>query len=102
MFIRKEAKQLPKGGPGIIFLDVSRPIGDLEFRADAVRSYFASMRVYTRVSAVLVWKAGYTANGVALKKELGVNPQAASPLSVDIERIIAAFGEDWPYLVREQ
>ena len=39
MFIHDEAEQLPKAGPGIIILDVSRPVGKLEFWADAVRAY---------------------------------------------------------------
>jgi hypothetical protein len=97
MFIHNEAQQLPKGGPGIIILDVSRPVGKLEFWADAVRAYLASTTAHTRVSAVLVWKAGYTATGVELHKELIVNPRAASPLSVDTQRVSAAFGDDWPY-----
>jgi len=96
-FIHKEAEQLPKGGPGVIILDISRPVGKLEFWADAVQAYLASTTAHTRVSAVLVWKAGYTATGVELSKELIVNPRAAAPLSVDTQRVIAAFGDDWPY-----
>jgi hypothetical protein len=102
MFIKGEAHQLPKGGPGIIILDVSRPVGKLEFWADAVRAYLASTTAHTRVSAVLVWKAGYTATGVELSKELIVNPRAASPLSADTQRVIAAFGDDWPYHLTAQ
>lgn len=101
-FIKDEAQQLPKGGPGIIILDVSRPVGKLEFWADAIRAYLASTTAHTRVSAVLVWKAGYTANGVELSKELIVNPRAASPLSSDTQRVIAAFGDDWPYRLTSQ
>ncbi len=40
---------------------------------------------------------GYTATGVELSKELIVNPRAVSPLSADTQRVIAAFGDDWPY-----
>jgi len=97
MFIHNEAQQLPKGGPGIIILDVSRTVGKPASWADAVRAYLANTTAHTRVSAVLVWKAGYTATGVELRKELIVNPRAASPLSVDTQRVIAAFGDDWPY-----
>lgn len=102
MFIHNEAEQLPKGGPGVIILDVSRPVGKLEFWADAVRAYLVSTTAHTRVSAVLVWKAGYTATGVELRKELIVNPRAASPLSADTQRVIAAFGDDWPYRLTSQ
>ncbi len=96
-FIKDEAQQLPKGGPGVIILDITRPVGKLEFWADAVRAYLAGTTAHTRVSAVLVWKAGYTATGVELRKELIVNPRAVSPLSADTQRVIAAFGDDWPY-----
>ncbi len=96
-FIHNEAEQLPKGGPGVIILDVSSPVGKLEFWADAIRAYLAGTTAHTRVSAVLVWKAGYTATGVELSKELIVNPRAASPLSADTQQVIAAFGDDWPY-----
>ena len=102
MFIHNEAEQLPKAGPGIIILDVSRPVGKLSFWADAVRAYLASTTAHTRVSAILVWKAGYTATGVELSKELIVNPRAASPLSADTQRVIAAFGDDWPYQLTAQ
>jgi len=98
-FIKGEAQQLPKGGPGIIILDVSRPVGRLEFWADAVRAYLTNTTAHTRVSAVFIWKAGYTATGVELSKELIVNPRAASPLSAEAQRVIAAFGDDWPYLL---
>jgi hypothetical protein len=96
-FIHNEAEQLPKGGPGVIILDVSSPVGKLEFWADAVRAYLSGTTAHTRVSAVLVWKAGYTATGAELSKELIVNPRAASPLSANTQRVIAAFGDDWPY-----
>jgi hypothetical protein len=96
-FIKDEAQQLPRGGPGIILLDVSRVVGRLEFWADAVRAYLTNTTAHTRVSAVLVWKASYTATGVEPRKELVVNPRAASPLSADTQRVIAAFGDDWPY-----
>ncbi|TMD66883.1 MAG: hypothetical protein E6I91_08310 [Chloroflexi bacterium] len=102
MFIKGEAQQLPKGGPGVIILDVSRPVGKLEFWADAVRAYLSGTTAHTRVSAVLIWKAGYTATGVELRKELILNPRAASPLSADTERVIAAFGDDWPYRLMPQ
>ncbi len=97
MFIHDEAEQLPKAGPGIIILDVSRPVGKLEFWTDAVRAHLASTTVHTRVSAVLVWKTGYTAAEVKLSKELIVNSRAATPLTADTQRVIAAFGDDWPY-----
>ena len=102
MFIHNEAQQLPKGGPGIIILEVSRPLGKLEFWAEAVRAYLASTTVHTRVSAVLVWKAGYTATGVELSKELIVNPRAVAPLSAYAQRVIATFGDDWPYQLTVQ
>ncbi len=102
MFIHKEAEQLPKGGPGIIILDVSRPVGKLAFWADAVRAYLASTTAHKRVSAVLVWKSGYTATGVELRKEVIINPRAASPLSADTQQVIAAFGDDWPYHLTAQ
>jgi hypothetical protein len=101
-FIHNEAEQLPKGGPGVIILDVSRPVGKLEFWADAVRAYLSGTTAHTRVSAVLAWKASYTATGAELSKELIINPRAASPLSADTLRVIAAFGNDWPYRMMPQ
>ena len=64
---------------------------------DELRAHLASTTAHTRVSAVLVWKAGYTAAEVKLSKELIVNSRAAAPLSADTQRVIAAFGDDWPY-----
>ncbi len=42
-FIKDEAQQLPKGGPGVIILDITRPVGKLEFWADS--PYGQSSRV---------------------------------------------------------
>jgi hypothetical protein len=78
MFIHNEAEQLPQGGPGIIILDVSCTVGKLVFWAGAVQTYLASTTAHTHVSAILVWKADYTATGVELSKEVIVNPRAAS------------------------
>jgi hypothetical protein len=56
-FIHSEARQPPRGGPGVIILDVSRPAGKLEFWVDAVRSYLASTTArfsYARQATLLL------------------------------------------------
>jgi len=77
--LRDEAAQLPKDGPGVVFLDVSGIIGGVKEWSPLIQRRFQP-NINTRISAVALYETGLTVAGPKYEGQILVNPFAKNAL----------------------
>lgn len=95
-FLTQESKQLPKGGPGLVMINVSGAPGAFKAWEPLLVRRFQPT-VHTRVSAVYLFSAAsqLTPEGMAVltQTKLLINPYAATPLPEWIIKALERAGE---------
>jgi hypothetical protein len=102
-FFRREARQLPKDGPGLLVIQMSRAPGGFKSWEPLIRRRFQPT-INTRVSAVCFLGGGsvLTPDGEKLLPETKVlaNPHAAFPLPQWIGDCLTRAGEELAHYMR--